>query len=117
MDQVSVKNQLIRDKEFLRQLYEAQEVPKSKHILTFASDSQINTLIKFLHFLSNGEITIKKENFDEISKARKIQVLKSCVEKKAAVQRLLKSERKIKINFLNKLAPVYPFLLHCLFNE
>ena len=39
-----------------------------------------------------------------------IQVLKSCVEKKAAVQRLLKSERKIKINFLNKLILKLPII-------
>ena len=117
MDQQSVKNQLVRDKEFLRELYEAKEPVKAKHVLNFASDSQISTLIKFLHFLSNGEITIKKENFDEISKARKIQVLKKFVETKAAVQRLLRNERKIKMNFLKKLTTVYPFLLHCLFNE
>ena len=84
MDKDTVKSQLVRDKEFLRQLYEATDQVKAKQILTFASDPQINTLIKFLHFLSTGEITIKKENFEEVSKARKIQVLKKFVEKKTA---------------------------------
>ena len=117
MDKDTVKNQLIRDKEFLRQLYESTDQHKVKHILTFASDPQLNTLIKFLHFLSNGEITIKKENFEEISKARKIQVLKRFVEKKTGVQEMLRAERRLKITFLKKLATIYPFLLHCLFNE
>ena len=117
MDKDTVKNQLVRDKEFLRQLYDTTEDSKAKQILTFASDQQLNTLIKFLHFLSNGEITIKKENFEQISKARKIQVLKRFVEKKSGVQQMLKAERRIKINFLKKLSIVYPFLLHCIFNE
>ena len=117
MDKETVKGQLVRDKEFLRQLYETRDQPKVKHLLTFASDGQLNTLIKFLHFLSTGEITIRKENFDHISRARKIQVLKKFVETKAGVQRMLKADRKIKISFLKKLSTVYPFLLHCLFNE
>ena len=117
MDKDTVKSQLVRDKEFLRQLYEATDQVKAKQILTFASDPQINTLIKFLHFLSTGEITIKKENFEEVSKARKIQVLKRFVETKPAVQKMLKAERRLKMNFLQKLSSVYPFLLHCLFNE
>ena len=117
MDKDSVKSQLVRDKEFLRQLYETTEDPRAKQILTFASDQQLNTLIKFLHFLSNGEISMKKENFEQISKARKIQVLKRFVESKNSVQQMLKAERRIKINFLKKLSAVYSFLLHCLFNE
>ena len=65
MDKDTVKNQFIRDKEFLRALYEASEAPKANQLLIFASDPQLNTLLKFLHFLSTGEITIRKENFDQ----------------------------------------------------
>ena len=117
MDKDTVRNQLVRDKEFLRQLYESTDQIKAKQIVTFASDPQLNTLIKFLHFLATGEITIKKENFEEISKARKIQLLKRFVEKKPKVPEMLKAERRFKINFLQKLSSIYPFLLYCLFNE
>lgn len=117
MDKDTVKSQMLRDKEFLRSLNEAVDAPKANQILIFASDPQLNTLLKFLHFLATGEITIRKENFDHISRARKIQVLKKFVETKAGVQRMLKADRKIKISFLKKLSTVYPFLLHCLFNE
>ncbi len=64
MDKETLKNYLIRDKVFLRQLYEGQDKFKNNKILNFASDSKLNTLIKFLHFLCNGEIKIKRENFD-----------------------------------------------------
>jgi hypothetical protein len=62
---------------------------------------KLNTLIRFLHFLSNGEIKIKKENFEILQKTKKLSVLKRNVEKKAAVSRLLKSERVSKLKFLN----------------
>lgn len=117
MDKDTVKTQLVRDKEFLRQLYESQSQAQANQILIFASDPQLNTLIKFLHFLSTGEITIKKENFNKINQAKKVQVLKKFVEKKTSVQQMLRSERKLKINFLKKLSSIYPFLLHSLFNE
>ena len=37
--------------------------------------------------------------------------------KKAALARLLKSERLPKIKFLKKLSKIYSALLYCLFNE
>ena len=83
----------------------------------FSSDGQLNTLIKFLHFLATGEITILKENFEKIVEAKKLQFIKKHVEKKQAVSNLLRSDRKAKILFLKKLAPLFPFLLFCLFNE
>jgi len=85
--------------------------------LNFASDSKLNTLIRFLHFLSNGEIKIKKENFEILQANKKVTVLKRNVEKKAAVQRLLKSDRHLKLQFLKKLSGVFSVLLYCLFNE
>ena len=87
MDQETVKGQLQRDKEFLRELFQTDDVNKSKQVLVFASDSKLNTLLKFLHFLTVGDIKI------------------------------LKSERKEKLKVLTKLLSVYPQLLYCLFNE
>jgi len=108
----------MRDKEFLRALYSTSEnVPKVLQILNFAEDTKLNTLIKFLHFLAKGEIPIKKDNFNAVVAQNKLKVLKKVVEKNAAVQRLLKSDRKVKLQFLKKLKNVYPHLLHCLFNQ
>jgi hypothetical protein len=113
----SMKNLLIRDKGFLRELYEGPNPLKNNRVLKGANDSQLNTLIKFLHFLSNGEITMKKENFDVIEKANKLKVIKAKVERKKNMNTLLKSERKEKLKFLNKLCNIYSDLLFTLFNE
>ncbi len=117
MNKETMKSYLIRDKGFLKELYEGNDRVKNNKTLNSASDVKLNTLIRFLHFLSNGEIKIKKENFEILQSHKKVGVLKRNVEKKAAVSRLLKSERVSKLKFLKQLSPVYSALLYCLFNE
>jgi hypothetical protein len=76
MNKESVKQCLIRDKSFLRELYESNNSQKTKKLLNSASDLKLNTVIKFLHFLSNGEIKIKKQNFDAILSLKRLHFLK-----------------------------------------
>jgi hypothetical protein len=113
----NMKSLLIRDRGFLHELYEGPNPLKNNRVLRGASDTQLNTLIKFLHFLSNGEITMKKENFEIIEREKKIKLIKSKVEKKKNMNVLLKSERNEKLKFLNKLCNIYSALLSTLFNE
>ena len=117
MNKETFKNYLVRDKGFLKSLYEGDNRLKNNRILNFASDTKLNTLIRLLHFIANGEIKIKKCNFDVIQSHKKINFIKRNVEKKAALQRLLKSEREQKIKFLKQLSSIYSALLYCLFNE
>ena len=112
-----MKSYLIRDKGFLKQLYEGNNPLKNKKVLQTAEDSELNTLIKFLHFLSNGAIKMKLQNFQKIREAKKLNLLTQQVEKKSKLSQLLKSARKEKLKFLNKLVNVYSFLLDILFNE
>ena len=111
------KNYLQRDKAFLRRLYEGQNKSVNNRILTFASDTKLNTLIRLLHFLATGEIKIKRQNFEIIQANKKLNLIRRSVEKKAALARLLKSEREQKVQFLKKLSGIYSALLYCLFNE
>ena len=76
MNPETVKQCLIRDKEFLRELYQSQSVYKTKTILNSASDVKLETVIKFLHFLANGEIPIKKENFDALKSNKRLNFIK-----------------------------------------
>ena len=117
MNKEVVKQNLVRDKAFLRELYESKSPLNVKQILNFASDTKLNTLLKFLHFLATGEIRIKKANFDVIKSHKRLHYIKKHVESKIAINRLLKTERQQKLKFLNHLACVYANLLYCLFNE
>ena len=79
MNPETVKQCLIRDKEFLRELYHSNSTYKTKTILNSTSDLKLETLIKFLHFLANGEIPIKKENFEALKSNKRLNYIKKVV--------------------------------------
>lgn len=116
MNREQFKSLLQRDKIFLKELYESDSQAKSKRILNFASDAELNTLTKYFHFVSNGEIKIKKQNFDALAK-RHLNLIKKHFEKKSNAQNLIQTSRKTKISLIFKLLPVLNHLLAPLFNQ
>ena len=114
MNQEQFKSLLQRDKIFLKELYESNSKAKSKNILTFATDSEINTLIKYIHFVVNGTIKIKKDNFEAIGQ-RFLIISRKHFESKSSLQRLNQLLRKDKIKLLLKFIPIYNHLLAPLF--
>ena len=117
MDQNLMKSLLIRDKGFLKELYLGRSTFKNKRILYTADDSQLNTLIKYLHFLACGRIQMKKEHFEIVEKHKKRKVLSAKVETEHSTNELVSANRLQKLNFLYKLLPVLSSLLYGLFNE
>ena len=116
MSHEQFKSILQRDKQFLKELFESNSVSKSKNILSFASDAELNTLIKYIHYVSSGEIKIKKNNFDAIGH-RILAFIRKNFEKKSALQKVNQSLRKDKIKLLFKLVPSFSNLLAPLFVE
>jgi len=115
MNQEHMKALLLRDKEFLRTLYSSESAPASKKLLNNASDSKLNTLVKFLHMEANGHIKIRKEDFEALSNGH-VKFFRKHFESKAALKRLL-GERQEKVKVLSKLSPFFPQLLFTLFNQ
>lgn len=116
MNQEQLKALLLRDKAFLKELFDGSNVVKNKALLYSTDTSQLNTLIKYLHFVANGEIHISRINFDAISKAKKLKFIQNHVESKSNCLKLVNSDRKTKLQFLVKLANLYYALLWSLFN-
>ena len=116
MSHAQFKNYLQRDKAFLKELFESNSVSKSKNLLSFASDSELVTLIKYTHFVATGEIKIKKKNFDGLGN-RVFALIRKNFEKKSAVHKLSQSVRKDKIKILFKLVASFSDLLAPLFIE
>ena len=112
-----LKSYLVRDKGFLKELYEVPDFNKRKKKLQSADDTELNTLIKLLHFLANGEIPMKKDNFQAIKDSKKLTLITKKVERKSSVVNLIKSSRVLKLKFLFQLIKIYSFLLYPLFNE
>jgi hypothetical protein len=67
---------LLRDKVFLRSLYSESPV-KCKRILYMSNDAHLVTLLKFLHYLANGEIPIKRKNFELIQEKNRLKLIKN----------------------------------------
>ena len=110
------KSYLVRDKLFLKELYESNSQAKSRRLITFATDGEISTLMKYLNLLCNGVIKIKSSNFDKIEN-RHLSAFKKHFEKKTTFTKLLQANRRDKIKILAKFSSVYAHLLAPLFNE
>lgn len=110
------KESLVRDKEWLRNLYLSDSSLKSKRLITFASDAQLDTIIKFLHLLTNGVIKTTKECFEKIGQTQ-LNFVRKHFESPRVCKKLLLTERSVKLKKLNKLLPIMNCLLFTLFNE
>jgi len=91
MNEQRMKTLLLRDKDFIKSLYDSQSSARSKTILNFASDSKINTLIKLLHMITNGQIKVKKEHFDTLS-PQQLKFIQKHFESKNALKKLLSDD-------------------------
>lgn len=116
MNEDQLKLLLVRDKVFLKRLYEGPNILKNKDILQSAEDSELNTLIKYLHFVSNGKISITKDNFHVLVKHKKLTIIRQNVESKTKLIKLLNSSREKRLKFLLNFCVVMPNLLYGLFN-
>ena len=115
MSHEQFKTYLQRDKNFLKELYSSDSKAKTKNILTFASDGELNTLTKYIHLVCNGEIHLKKENFSFLQK--NLRFIRKTFEKKTALQTLNQQPRKEKLKALFRIQTTFQHLLFPLFNE
>jgi hypothetical protein len=82
-----------------------------------SNDAHLVTLLKFLHYLANGEIPIKRKNFELIQEKNRLKLIKNTLESKKALNSLILKDRSEKLVFLNKLTEIFEPLLYPLFNE
>jgi len=111
-----MKSLLQRDKQFLKDLFKSDSSAKCRRILNFASDGEINTLLKYLHYMSNGEIHIKKENFEQLQK-KQVALIRKKFESKKHFQEIFQQTRKQKLAILMKFTSIFSHLLTPLFHE
>jgi len=109
------KAYLVRDRVFLRQLYEGPNPLKNTRIIFTASETEINTLIKFIHYVCNGKITLAAKDFAAIKNKRKLSFIVKNFEKREALENLLHKDIQYKKSLLIQLSVVYPYLLSTLF--
>lgn len=107
----------IRD--FLHKLYSINPkggAKKRRTVLNAASAPQVNALIYVIFYIFQKEIGIKKEHAVRIHKCKKIKFLRETFGSAASVTKLLNSNKRLKLEKLQKFT-AYHWLLFMLFNK
>ena len=81
MDIPYLRGEFLQVKGFLNDLYSNNPKANSTRI-SFANVKSLNTLIKILHLICNGNITIRKADHSALVKSRRLKTLRSYFETK-----------------------------------
>lgn len=115
LDRETLKSYLIRDKAFLRSLFTGSNTLKNRRLILAANEGEIDTLIKYLHYLVNGKIKISASSFQGIQKSRKLAYLRKTFESRKSFELMLTSDDRLKRSFVLKLGNNLSDLLTPLF--
>ena len=77
----------------------------------------LNTLIKILHLICNGLITIRKEDHKVIVKSKRMNLLRLKFEKKEHFLQMLQESDDNKRAVLKQFSAIYKPILYTMFNE
>ena len=116
MDIPYLRGEFLQVKGFLNDLYSSNPRANTTRI-TFANTKCLNTLIKILHLICNGNITIRKIDHAALSKSRRLKTLRNYFESKKDFVNLLNSSSEEKIKVLKLFVALYKNLLYTMFNE
>lgn len=107
---------MIKEKTFLKTLYLGNPL-SNRSTLTFATQFQLNVLIRVLYNIVTGQISLKRKHFEHLTKSKKRRVLENGLCNVKKLKEMICSEREEKIKFLNNFLSLFPSLLFLLFNE
>jgi hypothetical protein len=107
---------MIKEKLFLKNLYLGNPL-SNKSTLSFATEFQLNVLIRVLFFIVSGQIPLKKIHYERLIKSKKRRVLHERLSNFDKLKNLIKSDREVKIKFLNIFLSLFSSLLFLVFNE
>jgi hypothetical protein len=113
MDKIYLRSHFEKQKPFLKKLYEKQSSLKT---LTSAEDESLNALIRILHLLYLGEISLTNADKEALIKSKRSKKLQQFKNKSYFVQ-LLHGPRESKIATLRQFISLYPIFLHDFFNN
>jgi hypothetical protein len=112
----AIKNSVNSIKPFLVKLYRAESRYKKNKVLRAASDHELSTLIKVLHFMANQEISFSKSKEKILIKSRRLPYIVEHFKTDKSVNLLLGSSRSQQLSILVR-AGLFVHLLHAMFYE
>lgn len=116
MDIPYLKNEFKNSQSFLEKLYKNNPRRNSK-IIEKADDKELKVLIKILHLICTGQISIRGQDFKTLQKSKRLNYFKLHFESIKSFLDLLKSNRQHKVNVLKKFSALYEQLLFTMFNK
>jgi len=112
MDWPYLRHMLIQNKQFLYNLFKQANVVK---ILSHASDSELNVLLKVLHLINQGHIPLKQKHHEVVVRSKREKKLE-LFESRQFLREKLKASREEKLKLLKQFSKLFSILLHHLFN-
>ena len=115
MNKLKLRGLMLKNRVFLH-LVQTDSVKNTRQRITVCTSIQANLLLHILHYISVGEIPVKKAFSLYLRKTRKMPFLNK-IRNATDLSSMLKKSRKYKVDFLKKLTVLYPKLLALLFEE
>jgi len=116
MNHSKLRELLIENKSFLKNLYKLSSLAQKKQFLLSSSEIEIDVLLQVLYAITQGEIPINKSNFKILKKSYKI-LLHTKFLNEIILTKVSASTLKQKTLLLSKFLPIYSILLFPLFNR
>jgi len=115
-DKVYFRDILMRDKDFLQQLYKGESL-QNKGLIKGAKEIHLNTVIQLLHLITNNEIPIFEDDINVIKKQHLFSFLIKHFKNQTSLIKVLNGNRQSKVSILNKFSNVFGNLFVNLFEE
>lgn len=113
MDKLYLRHMFEVHKDTLRKLYDGKN---TQNVLMAANDSCLDVLIKILHLIASGKISLRRKDHEQIKKSRRENKLLA-FESSSFFLEQLNGSRENKLKALKQFSKVYPFILHLFFNR
>lgn len=116
MDIPFLRNEFLKEKEFLHFLY-SNSPRKNKKKIDKASVKQLNILIKIFHLICNGQISLKSSDAPTFKKSRRLFLFHDTFEKRDNFLSILNASEELKKKELKKFSALYPIFLKTMFKS
>lgn len=111
-----IREFMLQEKSFLKSLYIGNPL-SNRTSLSFATNLQLNLLIRVLSYVVRGYIPMKKVHFEALTKSKKRGLLQSRLSNIKSQNELIDAGREEKLKFLYNFLSSYCYMLYFIFNE
>ncbi len=117
MNHLELRQSILQNKHFLKAIFESQSNKTTKTLLLNSNKEEIDTLLQILFSITQGDIPIKRKNFEILKKSNRLFYLHNQFENIIKFNKILSLDLKTKMGLLFKLKSIFSILLHPLFHK